>query len=93
MGSVVGFLVAVKLFAIDIDLLAVPYLNKPVTTTEPFTASNGSLSVVVPAGVILVHRYSPKGVPVYAVELVGTLAGRPRTVPANEVGYFYVQPN
>ncbi|MCZ4307156.1 hypothetical protein O4G98_20695 [Zoogloeaceae bacterium G21618-S1] len=90
-GAVVGFLGAVKLFAIDVDLLSVPYANEPVTTTEPFTASDGAHSLVVPAGASLIHRYSPKGVPVYSLEFVGTLSSSPRTVPASDTGYFYVQ--
>lgn len=92
-GAVAGFLGAVNLFAIDVDLLSVPYANEPVTTTEPFTASDGAISLVVPAGASFIHRYSPKGVPVYSLEFVGALSGGPRTVPASDAGYFYVQSN
>lgn len=92
-GVVIGFLGAVWLFAIDVDLLAVPYLNQPEKTTQEVVVVQDSLSVAIPKGATVIHKSSPKGLPIYALEFVGDLSTPSITQPSETRQYFYVQPS
>jgi len=90
-GAVGGFLSAINLFAVDIDLLAIPYSNTPVVLMEDITIEQGEISVVLPKGSKMTYRFAPKGMPVYAVDIIGDYGVRPDTQPINQGSYFYVQ--
>jgi len=90
-GAIGGFLLTINLFAVDIDLLAIPYSNTPVVLMEDITIEQGGISVVLPKGSKITYRFAPKGMPVYAVDIVGDYGVRPDTQPINQGSYFYVQ--
>lgn len=49
-GFILGFMSSVYLFAIEIDLLAVPYLNVGVETTEDLLATQNGRELSIPKG-------------------------------------------
>jgi hypothetical protein len=54
-GCIIGIAICVYLFAIDIDLLAVPYLNRPVVLNESVEITQGGIQTILPKGTKLVH--------------------------------------
>ena len=59
-GFIVGVLASIYLFAIDVDLLAIPYVHKGVKTTKDLVAVQNDLSLHIPKGTqMLLTRRMP----------------------------------
>lgn len=48
-----GLLLSIRLFAIDVDLLAMPYINTPVTLAKDITIVQNDVEVSLPKGMKL----------------------------------------
>lgn len=94
-GLILGWLIAVKMFDIDVDLLGVPYFNKPVATTEAVVVKQGNLSMTIPKGATLVYRRTAFDRPHYFVLYISTYApfGDYPFTKADEWEYFMLRPS
>ena len=89
-GVASGLLLAIELFAVDVDLLAIPYSNSPVVLEEALLLNQEGLSVSIPKGTNLNFKYAPKGMHVYSIEIFGGYGVIPKTKPAEHGKYFYI---
>jgi len=89
-GAISGCILVIKLFAIDIDLLALPYSNTPVVLMENITIEQDQIAIKLPKGSEITYKYSLKGMPVYSVDVIGNLDLKIVTKPIDRKGYFYV---
>lgn len=55
-GVLVGWIAAIKTFAVDIDVLGIPYSNEPVIATRDLRIAQGDIELTIPKGTTLVHR-------------------------------------
>ena len=83
-GVAGGIVVAVKVFAIEVDLLAIPYSNTSVKLTESISIEQGSISRMLPAGSEITFKYAPKGMPVYSLDIIGEYGGQLETIPLEQ---------
>lgn len=61
-GTVIGLVTAIKMFAIDVDVLAIPYINKGVRLTENATIEQHGIQICIPGGTeLLMAREMPEG--------------------------------
>lgn len=49
-GFVLGLIAAIYLFAIDVDVLAIPYVNKGIVTKEDILISQNDILLEIPKG-------------------------------------------
>ena len=90
-GVVCGFMLAVKLFAIEIDVLGIPYKNQSVVATKDIKAAQGDIEITIPRGSKIIHRYTAEEVPVYSIEVDGPVMGdQTLFTESKESGSFYI---
>jgi hypothetical protein len=58
LGTGLGFFLSVKLFAVDIDIMAVPYVNKSVVLKNDMVVEGKAAKLTIPKGseMLLVRR-------------------------------------
>ena len=66
-----GSIATIKLFAIEIDILGVPYLNNAVQAQNDVVVEQGEIKITIPKGAILIHNYTAKEAPFYSLQIVG----------------------
>ena len=89
-GFATGFWAAVSLFAINVDLLGLPYSNTAVVAQKSAIVENGNIRISIPQGTKLIYQYSAKEQPFYALPIVGEPFTEP-FVKADNWNYFWVQ--
>ena len=78
LGFIAGLLTGIYMFAVDVDLLGLPYSNSPVVASNDVVVTQGDLKITIPKGATLTYRYSAKDEPYYALDIVGKpFADRP----------------
>jgi len=56
LGFVFGVAVSIYLFAVEIDLLSLPYLNRTVELTEDISGHQGERKITIPEGSQIILR-------------------------------------
>ena len=91
-GGIAGFVVAVNVFAINIDVLGIPYKNIPVQTTKNVTIKQGENKILIPKGSTVLYGYTAKEQPYYLIEFYGELFGDGDTFKnVNKSNYFFLE--
>jgi len=49
-GVIGGILITIYLFAIDVDLMGIPYINKGIVTQTPLILKQNSIKFILPEG-------------------------------------------
>ena len=68
LGLIAGIIVSVHLFAIDVDILAIPYLNKGVVLTEDIVIEQDNIQLSIPKGTQLTLRLQMPGMDRYGID-------------------------
>jgi len=91
-GGIAGFTVAVNVFAINIDVLGIPYKNIPVQTTKDVTIEQGKNKIIIPKGSTVQYGYTAKEQPYYFIEFYGALFGDGDTFKnTNKSDHFFLE--
>lgn len=90
-GCIGGFYTAVKLFAIDIDLLGVPYSNVAVVTRQDMHLTQNQFELTIPKGASIIYSYSTQSVPVYSLPIVGDFEDDLFDATNASAPYFWVK--
>lgn len=72
-GFIVGLYTAVVIFAIDVDILGLPYSNTTVELDRDLHVTQGELNIEIPKGSQLEYEYSIKSVPIYSLKIIGNV--------------------
>lgn len=75
-GFTIGLYAAIFIFAIDVDILGIPYSNTTVELDRDLHVTQGELSIEIPKGSQLEYEYSIKSTPIYSLKIIGKL-GKP----------------
>jgi len=89
LGFVSGLTAAVKLFALDIDILAMPYANTAIVLDKEMHIQQGDVKLTIPAGAVIEHKYTIKSVPIYSLPIVGNLGDKPIEITNPKWKSFY----
>jgi len=88
-GIVIGAYAAVTVFAIDVDLLGLPYKGTTVELLNDRTIRQGESEVILPAGSKLTYSYTTKSVPIYTLNIVGGFGEIPPESKDSSKVYFF----
>lgn len=70
LGVIAGILISVYLFAIDVDLMSIPYVNKGVLIKKPLTLKQNSIEMTLPQGAELTLVRRMPGANEYVIPVV-----------------------
>jgi hypothetical protein len=70
LGVIAGILITIYLFAIDVDLMGIPYINKGVLIKKPLTLKQNSITLIIPEGAELTLMRRMPGVNEYAIPII-----------------------
>ena len=88
-GFIIGLYVAIFLFAIDVDILGIPYSNTTIELDRDLHVTQGDLSVEIPKGSQLEYEYSIKSTPIYSLKIIGMLEKPFPEVTDDNEKYFF----
>jgi len=92
-GVVIGAIVVVDIFSVDVDLLGAPYNSHPMELQEPVVIKQEEVEILLPKGSIIKHRYSPKGQHNYSIEIISSYGDLVPKDNTDKSLYFYVKDN
>ena len=90
-GFATGAFTIAHIFAINIDLLGVPYSNSPVVAPSDIVVKQGDIKLIIPKGATLMYRYSAKETPYYVLHIVGWPFEEQPFINANTWSYFSIE--
>ena len=90
-GIVIGVVATIELFAIDVDLLGVPYANKPVIATQDLVATQGDTEILIPEGTVLRFKYYAKEAPFYSLPISGEPFADLPLEDTDQIAHFYLK--
>jgi ABC-type lipoprotein release transport system permease subunit len=70
-GFIAGLITAINIFAIDIDVLGIPYSNTAVKAQKDIMIEQGNNKIIIPTGTTLIYNYTAKETPFYSLPIVG----------------------
>lgn len=89
-GILVGFFSAVYIFAVDIDILTIPYINRPVTLKVDLTLQSDKhgIRIVIPKGSQIVLKRRMHDQDFFSVDFTANW-GQVSHEPENDGKKFY----
>lgn len=90
-GFIVGVVSAINLFAIEVDILGLPYKNQPVELNQDIDIEQNDITISLPKGAMVYHTYTAKELPRYCLVVHGELFNKNNLFSNVAVGQdFYV---
>lgn len=91
LGLIIGLYAAAQLFALNIDLLGIPYKNEPVTLLSDITINQGNISFVIPKGATITRDYTAKGTTYLSLQIIGAPMTEPPIESSGGDRLFFVK--